>query len=111
MDRSEFFKDYRNFVSFRPDRYGKATLFESEQVLVGLNILEIGQSMEKHAHEVQHRFYLVLEGKGHFRIGDLEGDYSEGTVAWVPAGKAHQIQNLGNQPLVMLVGIAPAQAD
>jgi quercetin dioxygenase-like cupin family protein len=64
MQDEVYFKDYRANTVFRPERYGKATLFENEHALVGLNCLECGQSMEKHAHEVQTRFYVVLEGRG-----------------------------------------------
>jgi quercetin dioxygenase-like cupin family protein len=108
---SKFFKDYHDYVGSRPDRYAKATLFENEAVLVGMNCLDPGQSMQKHAHEKQNRFYLVLEGNGLFRVGDQEGSYGPGTVAWIPAGNTHQIHNLGNQMLVMMVGIAPGHAD
>jgi len=62
MDIGENFKEYRSFVNFQAERYGKSTLFENEHLLVGLNCLETGQEMEKHAHEVQCRFYAALEG-------------------------------------------------
>jgi hypothetical protein len=52
---------YKSWFSFQAERYGKSTLFENEHVLVGFNCLESGQKMEKHAHEVQCRFYVVLE--------------------------------------------------
>jgi uncharacterized cupin superfamily protein len=110
-DAPQFFKDYRDSVSSRPDRYAKATLFENESILVGMNCLEPGQSMQKHAHEKQNRFYLVLEGNGVFKVGDQEGSFGLGMVVWIPAGNTHQIQNLGQQQLVLLVGIAPGHAD
>jgi quercetin dioxygenase-like cupin family protein len=108
---STFFKDYHDSICSRPDRYAKATLFENEAVLVGMNCLDPGQSLDKHAHKDQTRFYLVLEGNGLFRVGDQEGNYGPGTVIWIPAGNMHHIQNQGNQPLVLLVGIAPGHAD
>ncbi len=111
MEPSPFFKDYHDSICSRPDRYAKATLFENEAMLVGMNCLEPGQSMEKHAHQKQNRFYLVLQGKGLFRVGDQEGDFGPGTVVWIPAGNSHRIQNLGSQQLVLLVGIAPGHAD
>lgn len=115
---TEFFKDYRDFVAFRPDRYGKATLFKNEQILVGLNCLEPGQSMEKHAHEEQSRFYVALEGRGNLSVADpcLDNFASRqaivpGWVAWVPARHAHRIENTGEARMVLLVGITPAKAD
>lgn len=111
MSNADFFKDYRAFVSFQQERYGKSTLFENEHILVGLNCLEAGQAMEKHAHEVQCRFYMVLEGKGNVTIGEAQEETETGTVIWVPAGQPHRIVNTGRERLTLLVGIAPSQAD
>jgi quercetin dioxygenase-like cupin family protein len=111
MDETEFFKDYRDFVIFRPDRYGKATLFANEQMLVGLNCLEPGQAMEKHAHALQCRFYIVLEGQGQIWIDEQRQETENGTVTWILAGHAHRILNFGETRLVLLVGITPSKAD
>jgi quercetin dioxygenase-like cupin family protein len=104
MESAEVFKNYRDFVSFRADCEGKATLFENEHILVGLNCLEPGQSMEKHAHEVQCRFYLVLEGQGQVWVGDSQQEAGNGMVGWIPAGHPHRIVNTGQDRTVMLVG-------
>lgn len=111
MADSRLFKDYSTFVAFNPDHYGKATLFENEHILVGLNCLEPGQEMEKHAHEIQCRFYIVLEGNGHAWVGDEQKETGKGTVIWVPSGRTHRIVNSGIERMVLLVGIAPSQAD
>ncbi len=111
MDNTDFFKNYSAYIAFRAERYGKSTLFENEHVLVGLNCLEPGQAMEKHAHEVQCRFYLVLEGSAEVWVGDSQTEAAPGLAIWVPAGHTHRIINTGNEPLIMLVGIAPTEAD
>ena len=111
MENNEFFKNYSAFISFRAGRYGKSTLFENEHILVGLNCLEPGQEMDKHAHEVQCRFYLVLEGSGQVWVGNEQKETETGMVIWVPAGNTHRIVNTGMGRLVLLVGIAPTQAD
>jgi len=111
MENIEFFKNYSSFVNFQAERYGKSTLFENEHILVGLNCLEPGQAMEKHAHEIQWRFYSVLEGKGHTWVGDKEKDIEKGMVIWVPAGHSHRIINTGAERMVMLVGISPSPVD
>ena len=111
MENGEFFKDYNSFVPYTAEHHGKSTLFENKHVLVGLNCLEPGQTYEKHAHEVQCRFYLVLEGNGRVWVGDEQKDTEQGTVIWVPAGQPHRIVNTGADRLVLLVGIAPTQAD
>lgn len=111
MESDEFFKDYRSFVTFTAEHNGKSTLFANKHVLVGLNCLEPGQSLEKHAHETQCRFYLVLEGLGHVWVGDEEKEIELGIVIWVPAGHTHRIVNTGAGRMVLLVGIAPSHAD
>ena len=111
MENDAFFKDYRSFVSFRPDRYGKATLFGNEHMLVGLNCLQPGQEMQKHAHEVQYRFYIVLEGTGQIWVGEEQKEAGTGMVIWIPAGFTHRVVNNGITQLVMLVGFAPSKAD
>lgn len=111
MESSAHFKDYRAYVSFQAGHYGKATLFENEYVLVGLNCLEPGQSMEKHAHEIQNRFYVVLEGQGQVWVEGRQQETQSGTVVWIPAGHAHRILNTGETGMVLLVGITPPKAD
>jgi quercetin dioxygenase-like cupin family protein len=111
MENDNFLKDYREFISFRPDRYGKATLFENEHILVGLNCLEPGQEMEKHAHEIQCRFYFLVEGEGNVWIGDEHQHINPGSAIWIPAGKTHRLKNTGDANMVLLVGIVPSKAD
>jgi mannose-1-phosphate guanylyltransferase len=105
MVNDRFVKGYLDHLTFRPDRYGKSTLFENGSLLVGLNCLNPGQAMEKHAHKNQTRFYSVMEGTGSIRIGEEEYDLGPGKVAWIPPGNVHQIQNSGDQNLVLLVGM------
>jgi mannose-6-phosphate isomerase-like protein (cupin superfamily) len=111
MEKDEFFKNYSEFVSFREERYGKSTLFENGHILVGLNCLKPGQEMEKHAHQVQCRFYMVLEGYGQVWVGEEQQEARMGMVIWVPAGHTHRIFNSGDGNLVMLTGIAPSNAE
>ena len=107
MENDAFFKDYHSFVSFRPDRCGKATLFENEHLLVGLNCLEPRQEMEKHAHHNQNRFYLVLEGTALCQVGEQVSNAVQGTVIWVPENQPHKIINDGIEKLVLLIGFTP----
>lgn len=106
-----FFKDYNQFTTFNPDGFGKSTLFENDHVLVGLNCLEPGHIYEKHAHTIQTRFYLVLEGKGSVLVGETEKDIQSGMVIWIPNGHTHKIINNGGEQLILLVGISPANSD
>lgn len=111
MADPEFFKKYAPLAAYRSERYGKATLFQNEYLLVGLNGLEAGQSMEKHAHDQQTRFYLVLEGKGQAWVGEHTEAVEAGSVIWIPYGYTHRVENTGTERMLMLVGIGPGQTD
>src|SRR6187431_1300252 len=52
------------YAQWRPDKMGKATLFESSRLLIGLNAFEPGQTHELHSHEGMDKLYYVLEGDG-----------------------------------------------
>jgi mannose-6-phosphate isomerase-like protein (cupin superfamily) len=100
-------RDYREHTGSRPDKHFKTTLFQANHLMVGLNCLEPGQKQSAHRHEQADKFYYVLEGAGHFAIGDEEFTAGAGVVVWTPAGVAHGVENRGTDRLTLLVGIAP----
>ena len=104
----EIIKDYLDYVGSRPDKHYKATLFESENLMLGLNCLEPGQEQRIHEHEDQDKFYFVLEGEGSFKIGNEQVTAGFGKTVWAAAGVPHGVKNRGDQRLVILMGIAPA---
>ena len=53
---------------YDPVKMGKATLFQSERLLVGLNCFEPGQEHKLHAHAGMDKVYHVLEGEGLFLL-------------------------------------------
>lgn len=95
-------------VAFDESRYAKIDVAASERILLGLNTFLPGQSQSVHAHEDQDKFYLVLEGRAHFTLGADQRAAGEGVCVWAPAGVKHGVENRSDQPLVVLVGIAPA---
>lgn len=102
------FEDYRVHTGSSPRKFFKATLFQSERLLLGLNCLEPGQEQHVHTHDGQDKFYFVVEGTGHFTVGDETREAGEGWTVWAPAGVPHGVANGGGRRLVLLVGIAPA---
>lgn len=104
----DYFKDYRDFVGSRPEKFFKSTLFESGKILLGLNCLDPGQEQAVHSHEGQDKFYFVLEGSGEFTVGDTVQAASEGMTVWAPEGVDHGVRNVMDTRLVVLVGMAPA---
>lgn len=103
----EPFADYRAYTGAREEKFYKATLFQGDMLMVGLNCLEPGQVQPVHDHADQDKVYVVLEGTGRFTVGSEVRDAGEGTVIWAQAGVPHGVENVGNERLTVLVCIAP----
>ena len=89
---------------------GKATLFESERLMVGLNAFEPGQEHALHAHAGMDKVYHVLAGRGFFLLEKAELPMEAGTMLVAPAGVPHGIRNAGSERLLVLAVLAPAPA-
>jgi quercetin dioxygenase-like cupin family protein len=95
---------------YRPDRMGKATIFESARLLVGLNGFEPGQVHALHAHAGMDKLYMVLEGEGVFLLEDEERPMRAGDLLVAPEGVPHGVRNTGRGRLLVLAVLAPAPA-
>lgn len=95
------------FAVFRPDKMGKATLFESPRMLVGLNCFEPGQEHKLHVHAGMDKVYHVLEGTGVALLEGREVPLESGVMIVAPDGVPHGIRNTGSQRLVVLAILAP----
>ncbi len=101
------FLNWKERVGSQPEKFFKTTLWQGEQMMVGLNCLEPNQSQARHAHPGADKFYFVLEGHGSFVIGTEETDAPEGALVFAPAGVPHGVTNNGSTRLSLLVAIAP----
>jgi len=99
--------NWRDFAGSAPQKFHKATLWQGEHVMVGLNCLDPGQVQAAHAHQGADKFYFVLEGHGTFTIGADEFTAENGAVVVAPAGVSHGVTNTGSERLSLLVAIAP----
>jgi quercetin dioxygenase-like cupin family protein len=106
MDHPEAIRPEDHAI-FNPDKMGKATLFESEHILVGLNCFEPGQEHPLHAHSGMDKVYQVVAGEGEFLLEGREVAMSSGVVLVAPGGVPHGIRNTGDQRLVVLAILAP----
>jgi mannose-6-phosphate isomerase-like protein (cupin superfamily) len=93
---------------FDPAKMGKATLFRSSRLLVGLNAFEPGQEHALHAHADLDKVYQVVAGRGRFLLADRELPMAAGDLLVAPAGVPHGIRNDGAERLVVLAILAPA---
>ena len=95
-------------AEWRPDRMGKATLFESPRLLVGLNAFEPGHVHDLHAHAGMDKMYQVLEGDGVFLLEGRELPMRAGDLLVAPDGVPHGVKNTGTGRLLVLAVLAPA---
>ncbi len=99
--------DYHNYVGVNPEKMFKSTLVQGDHLLLGLNCLEPGQDHHLHTHTDQDKFYFVLEGEGEFMVGNEIFIAGKGKIIWAAAGVPHGVKNLGNERLVVMMGMAP----
>lgn len=92
---------------FRADKMGKATLFASDRMLVGLNCFEPGQEHALHAHAGMDKLYVVVSGTGEFLLEGRALPMAAGQVLVAPEGIPHGIRNSGRERLVVLAVLAP----
>ena len=103
-------------TSFRPEdhavydsqKMGKATLFQSDRVLVGLNAFEPGQEHKLHAHAGMDKVYHVLEGEGRFLLEGRALPMRAGDLLVAPDGVPHGVRNDGGGRLLVLAVLAPS---
>ena len=88
-------------------KMGKATLFASPRMLVGLNCFLPGQEHSLHAHPGLDKLYLVLEGRGVFLLEGQELAMRAGELLVAPAAIPHGIRNTGPDNLLVLAVLAP----
>ena len=92
---------------YSANKMGKATIFVSARLLVGLNAFEPGQEHALHAHAGQDKVYQVLEGTGLFLLDGRELPMKAGDLLVAPDGVAHGVRNSGAGRLLVLAVLAP----
>ena len=101
------FLKWQDHAGSQPEKFFKTTLWQSAHLTLGLNCLEPGQTQKVHAHEGADKFYFVLEGEGHFTIGDQQRIAKQEMLIVAPAGIPHGVTNNGRERLSLLVTISP----
>ena len=95
-------------AEWRADKMSKSTIFQSPQMLVGLNGFEPGQSHALHAHVGMDKMYYVVEGEGEFLLEGRELAMRAGDLMVAPDGVPHGVRNTGTGRLLVLAVLAPA---
>ena len=98
----------RDHAVYAADKMGKATLYESPRLLVGLNAFEPGQEHRLHAHAGMDKLYSVIDGEGLFLLEGRELPMRGGDLLVAPEGVPHGVRNTGGGRLLVLAILAPA---
>lgn len=98
----------RDHAAYSPHKMGKSTIFRSDQVMVGLNAFEPGQTHALHTHEGMDKVYYILEGQGVFLLENKVVPMEPGVLLVAPDGAPHGIRNTGTERLLVLAVLAPA---
>ncbi len=92
---------------FSSEKMQKVGLFSSERFFLDLYCLEPGQSQKPHAHDGCDKVYLVVNGRGRFRVGVEEQSLGAGEGVMASSGDVHGIVNDSEERLVVLTLMAP----
>ena len=97
----------KDHAKLLPDKMAKIALATTARAQLDLYCVGPGQDQKPHTHGDQDKFYVVLEGRGRFRLGSAEHVLDAGDALVAPAGIEHGLVNDGATPLLVLVLVTP----
>jgi len=92
---------------FSQDKLRKNNLVNTERMFCDLYCLEPGQEQRPHLHAESDKIYIVLEGRGTFRVGGEAREIGRDQGVLAPAGADHGVRNDSGERLILLVFMAP----
>jgi len=92
---------------FSPEKMQKLSVFATPRLFLDVYCFEPGQSQKPHVHPDSDKIYLVLEGRGWFRVAGEAREMSPGQALIAPAGAEHGVENGETGRLILLVAMAP----
>ena len=93
----------------------RTTLWTGNNLQVTLMSIDVGDDIELEIHKIGDQFIRIEEGQGLVKMGDNKDklDFQkmvyEGYAIMIPAGKWHNIINIGNKPLKLYALYAPPE--
>ncbi len=96
-----------DFQEFSSEKLKKHNLFQTSRFFCDVYCFEPGQEQKGHVHANQDKVYMVLDGRGTFRVGDQEQVLGPGQGTLAPAGEEHSVVNHSSARLRVLVFMAP----
>ena len=86
----------------------KLPLMEKTEYLT-FGIVEIGpgKNTAAHSHDKGEEFMFVLEGEGRVILDDEKNEIKKDDLIFIKSRQKHQIINIGNNFLKLLIGVSP----
>lgn len=97
-------------AKFADEKMQKVVLFETDRMFFDLYCLKAGQAQKSHAHAGSDKIYYVLGGRATVRVGEEQKELVAGQAVLAPAGAEHGVTNAADEPLTLLVFMAPKPA-
>ncbi len=99
--------DLKKMASFSEKKMVKTPLGDSDKFFGDLYCFEPGQAQKTHKHDGSDKIYVVMEGRGMFRVGEDTRDVGPGQGVLAKAGVEHGVENISKERLSILVFMAP----
>jgi mannose-6-phosphate isomerase-like protein (cupin superfamily) len=74
----------------------------------GIQVLEPGKHVRRHAHERSHELLFCYRGTGYAEIGERRYEIAEESMILLGRGVQHKVVNTGAEPMRLLWFICPA---
>ena len=94
-------------IRFAEEKMQKVGLFQTDRCLFDLYCLKPGQAQKVHTHAGSDKVYYVLSGRATVRVGAEQQDIAADKAVLAPAGEEHGVAAPGEEPLTLLVFMAP----
>jgi mannose-6-phosphate isomerase-like protein (cupin superfamily) len=99
-----------DIIAFDERRMLKHRVFETDRTLTDLYCLDPNQEQLLLVHEASDKVVVVMAGRVLVRVEDESAEIAQYETVLVPAGAKHSLKNLGPDPVVLLVFLAPRLA-
>jgi mannose-6-phosphate isomerase-like protein (cupin superfamily) len=99
-----------DLIAFDQQRMAKHRVFETDRTITDLYCLDPDQEQLLLVHEASDKVMVAMAGRVLVRVDDESAEIGQYEAVLVPAGSKHALKNLGPDPAVLLVFLAPRLA-
>ena len=87
----------------------KPLLSSSDNPNASVNVVRVppGKIISSHTHTTQIETVFVIQGKTRLRISGQEFPFEKGNIVALPAGVAHELENVGQEMVELLTIFTP----